>query len=634
MMNKSGTSSQIISLPQGGGALHGMGETFSPDLHTGTGNFTVPVAVPPGRNGFQPQLKLVYSTGNGNGPFGLGWALSVPGVSRKTSKGIPIYDPQADVFVLSGEEDLVPIEQQDGATSYRPRTEALFARILYRRDPQNDYWEVRSKDGLRSTYGTPRPKDARVGWIDPAAIRNPDPDRPGQIFAWKLTSTLDPFGNRIEYAYERDPVQVDGPHRWDQVYLSEIRYVDHGPADNPQFLVTVKFTYEDRRPDTFSDYRAGFEIRTVRRCTRIEISTHATDEVLARSYELTYRDQFGPRSDALPLNAVSLLSRIRVIGHDGTRTQEMPPLEFRYTQFQPSRRNFFPVEGSELPVNSLADPDFEQADLFGNGLPDILELNGTARYWRNLGNGRFELPRGMPEAPAGFRLADSGVQLLDADGDGRVDLLVTADRLAGYFPLNFSGLWDRRSFKRYRVAPSFNLEDAEVKLVDLNGDGVTDAIRSGTRLDCFFNDPTQGWTRTRQVERRHSLDEFPDVNFSDPRVKWGDMSGDGLQDIVLVYNGSVDYWPNLGYGNWGRRVHMHQSPHFPDGYNPKRILVGDVDGDGLADIVYVDNNKVTLWINQSGNGWSDPIVVKGTPPVSDMDAVRLTDLLGNGVSGL
>src|SRR6516162_6992282 len=158
MMNKSGTSSQIISLPQGGGALHGMGETFSPDLHTGTGNFTVPLAVPSGRNGIQPQLKLVYSTGNGNGPFGLGWALSVPGVSRKTSKGIPIYDPQADVFVLSGEEDLVPIEQQDGATSYRPRTEALFARILYRRDPQNDYWEVRSKDGLRSTSGLHAPR--------------------------------------------------------------------------------------------------------------------------------------------------------------------------------------------------------------------------------------------------------------------------------------------------------------------------------------------------------------------------------------------------------------------------------------------------------------------------------------------
>jgi len=33
MANKSNNASQIISTPQGGGALHGIGETFSPDLH-------------------------------------------------------------------------------------------------------------------------------------------------------------------------------------------------------------------------------------------------------------------------------------------------------------------------------------------------------------------------------------------------------------------------------------------------------------------------------------------------------------------------------------------------------------------------------------------------------------------------
>jgi hypothetical protein len=80
MSNKSGTASQVISLPNGGGALQGIGETFAPDLFTGTGNFTVPIALPPGRNGFQPELSLVYSTGNGNSPFGLGWSLSVPGL--------------------------------------------------------------------------------------------------------------------------------------------------------------------------------------------------------------------------------------------------------------------------------------------------------------------------------------------------------------------------------------------------------------------------------------------------------------------------------------------------------------------------------------------------------------------------
>lgn len=87
MANKSGTSEQVISLPKGGGALSGIGETFSPDLHTGTGNFSVPIALPPGRNGFQAELNLVYSTGNGNSPFGLGWQLSVPGVSHTTSRG-------------------------------------------------------------------------------------------------------------------------------------------------------------------------------------------------------------------------------------------------------------------------------------------------------------------------------------------------------------------------------------------------------------------------------------------------------------------------------------------------------------------------------------------------------------------
>lgn len=265
MSNKSGTSSQIISLPQGGGAQHGIGEKFAPDLHTGTGNFTIPIALPSGRNSFQPQLNLVYSTGIGNGGLGMGWNLSIPGVSRQTAKGIPHYDDANDIFVLSGAEDLVPVEQQPGVTRYQLRTEGLFAKILHHRDANNNYWEVRSKDGLVSQYGAP----ASAG-SDLAVITKPT-DRT-RVFDWKLTRTTDSFGNRIDYLYERDPVQTDGPHHWDQIYLSEIRYVDYGDFANPQFLVRVKFTYETR-PDPFSDYRAGFEIRTIQRCSHIEVFT-------------------------------------------------------------------------------------------------------------------------------------------------------------------------------------------------------------------------------------------------------------------------------------------------------------------------------------------------------------------------
>ncbi len=167
MGQASQAASELISLPKGGGALHGIGEKFSPDLHTGTGNFTVPIALPPGRSSFQPQLSLAYSTGNGNGPFGLGWNLSVPGVSRKTSKGIPIYDDAQDTFILSGAEDLVPVpDGQSEPTRYRPRTEGLFARIDHHRDASNDYWEVRSKDGLVSFYGTPAAAgNIRPSWL-------------------------------------------------------------------------------------------------------------------------------------------------------------------------------------------------------------------------------------------------------------------------------------------------------------------------------------------------------------------------------------------------------------------------------------------------------------------------------------
>jgi hypothetical protein len=55
-------------------------------------------------------------------------------VTRKTSRGVPTYRDEADTFILSGSEDLVPVGVIDGAQAFRPRTEGTFARILHRRD--------------------------------------------------------------------------------------------------------------------------------------------------------------------------------------------------------------------------------------------------------------------------------------------------------------------------------------------------------------------------------------------------------------------------------------------------------------------------------------------------------------------
>jgi hypothetical protein len=93
-----------------------MGEKFAANPVTGTGSMSVPIATSPGRSGFGPSLSLAYDSGAGSGPFGFGWNLSLPSITRKTDKGgLPQYldAVDSDAFILSGAEDLVPVYRQD-----------------------------------------------------------------------------------------------------------------------------------------------------------------------------------------------------------------------------------------------------------------------------------------------------------------------------------------------------------------------------------------------------------------------------------------------------------------------------------------------------------------------------------------
>src|SRR5437660_11000914 len=163
-------SAPQVSLPKGGGAITGIGEKFAANPVTGTGSMTVPLFTSPGRSGCGPQLSLSYDSGAGNGPFGLGWHLSLPSITRKTDKGLPRYfdAAESDVFILSGAEDLVPVlhnnagqwqrEDFDSPASepgysvrrFRPRIEGLFTRIerWTHKTTRLTHWRSITKDNV------------------------------------------------------------------------------------------------------------------------------------------------------------------------------------------------------------------------------------------------------------------------------------------------------------------------------------------------------------------------------------------------------------------------------------------------------------------------------------------------------
>ena len=209
------TGLPAISLPKGGGAIHGMGEKFAANPVTGTGALSVPLYASSGRSGFGPQLSLSYNSGAGNSAFGFGWMLGLPAIHRKTDKGLPRYEDsqESDVYLLSDAEDLVPsliqssgqwirdvipsrtvYGKQYSIHRYRPRVEGLFARIerwINLADSSDTFWRSITKDNITTWYG--KTPESRIA----------DPADPSRVFSWLICESYDDKGNVISYQYKR-----------------------------------------------------------------------------------------------------------------------------------------------------------------------------------------------------------------------------------------------------------------------------------------------------------------------------------------------------------------------------------------------------------------------------------------------
>jgi len=659
-----------LTLPKGGGALKGIGEKLAVNPATGTASLVLSLPLPSARGGTAPSLSLSYGSGSGLGAFGMGWSLDVPRIGRRTEKGLPRYGRggETDTFVLSGAEDLVPARVFDGVSwlpdirregSYAiarfvPRQEGLFARIEQWRDVSTGeiFWTSTTKDNVTSRYG------------DTADSRVADPADPSRVFAWLLREVRDDRGELIRYHYKaEDDVGVPGTaaerNRRDgqataQRYLKRVEYGVVAPyrplaanAITPAFHFEVVLDYGEHDPaaptptevrpwpyraDASSDFRAGFELRTRRLVRRILIfhrfASLGPDAVLTRSLELAY--------DEDPAGARLVEAVERGWNGDGS-VEERPKLSFRYSRAAPDPAvRTLDEESLKGVAEGIDGLRYRFVDLYQEAAPGLLVEAADAWFFKRNDGGRLEKLERVVDKPNWARIG-AGAELGQLEADGRLYATARGEP-AGYAARSDDGGWE--PFRPFGQNAAIDWSDPALRHADLDGDGRAEALLLKDEVIRWFrNCGRRGYAAEARAFTGTDEEAGPARVLANrlEAIFLADMSGDGLSDIVRIRNGEICYWPNLGYGRFGAKVDMDSAPTFdaPDLFDPGRLRLGDIDGSGTTDLIYLGRHGSAWWINRAGNSWSAASqLALGFPTLDQLTRVELVDLMGIGTSCL
>lgn len=582
MEKKSGVDDVGRPIPRGGGAVRSIGETFQPNLAMGGGSYRVPLEMPSGPGGRSPRVDLLYNTGFGNGPFGLGWTLSIPFIERRRSSALTLSEEPE--YAFSGAEILVPL----GENRYAPEVQSAY--------------QVFTFDGTSWTSESPNLIKMRFGSTDESRIYG-NVNGKLSIARWLLDTIIFPEGVTVYFDYESDGAQR---------YLWRIRWS----------VFRLELEYESRQ-DPFSSFGSGFEVRTERRCKRIALHQDRLTPSLTRSYDLEYK--------TVPGVSTSLLHRILVTGWSGNNGQateaRLPPLTFEYTSFEPSKGGIKKFTSRSIPPPPI-EQDVTILDYHGTGLPGILRLSGQGgTFWENLGYLSWGPPESVRNLPQGVQLGEDRVRFADLVGNLMADLIVDDEFGGGYFSLDpIKGFAPKR---KYRLNPSFTLTEPESYLLDLNGDGATDLLtfRNGLAI-ALLNEGGNEWSRPMVLPRG----DLPDIQRFEGRIRLADMNGDGRPDLVFLRSGRITYWPNLGHGRFGTMRVMEETPEFDVPRPEVDVQLADLDGDGTSDLILIGKNTIQICLNSGGERFVHLLELQRTPALS-ATRLLLADLTGSSTPG-
>jgi RHS repeat-associated protein len=602
------------------------------------------------------------------------------------------------VPVLRGDQtreqrDAIIFGQKFRIRAYRPRIEGAFALIerwtpLKTGDVEDSgeaFWRVVNRENVTSWFG--RTSSSRVH----------DPDSAAHVFEWLLCEINDDRGNVSLYDYKiEDGADVDAHAPFEAnracfrtpapgrahaaTYLKSIKYGNRLPflrtlesfgnwpepsAEPDAFMFEMIFDYGEHgppgdtpsavearpwtvRPDAFSTHRGGFDLRTWRLCQRILMMHHFPSDpevgLHCPIWEGVFTYDHGTMSQPNQGGAAYTLLRSFQMSSfqrrvTGFAQESLPPIKFSYSQARiearPSRLSVAAAQG--LPIG-LEGEGYRWIDLDGEGLSGVLcEDGGAWRYAPNQGQARFGPMRPVTQVPSGASLQHGAQQLLDIDGDGRLELVSYAATQPGYQTREATGGWTKLT--AFEQLPNLEWNSPHLRFVDLTGDGHADIVIAEDELMTWHPSlGNQGFGERRGIRQALDEDVGPRLVFSGQAeaIFIADMTGDGLADIVRIRSGEICYWPNLGYGRFGRRIVCAGAPRFadPDVFDSQRLRIADVDGTGPADLIYLGSEGADLYLSLSGNGYKSPIKASFPLATENLSSVNLADLFGDGTACL
>ncbi|WP_292530889.1 SpvB/TcaC N-terminal domain-containing protein [Methylocystis sp.] len=601
-------------------------EKLRPNLNDGSLSIPYNLIIPPGRNGLQPYLSLVYNSQNSErrNQLGFGWSLSIPYIKRLNKTGIDqLYG--TTTFYSSVDGELV---QVGTSTSYRPRIDNGGYHVY--QFASSTHWQMTDKSGTTYTYG------------QNAQARYENPSDTSKKYQWMLETAYDRNNNFISYTYTKDN---------NELYPSNINYTG---ASSTTGIFDVAFTTESR-PDPEVSYEAGYLIKTQYRIKEVSASVSSN---WRRKYALAYAN--GDNGNR------SLLSSVTESGRDPSgNIVTKPSTQFSYTHATKTWTDatsqwaypeaFFAIAGvgGDLGVRTL--------DVNGDGLTDILRSHtypngcGGTCYFNKvyLNNGSsfvLDSSISVPEYVTSFQTSQ-GVVFLDANRDGLPDLVRAwsngVQDIQKLYLATTTGTSTLTWVNQASSSVPFIIDngyDNGVRFGDVNGDGLPDAVRSWSdgvnpASQTIYLNTGDGWAATTTP----AIPETFSVFNKDKGVRLVDVNGDGLVDLVRAYSDSSGTVQKV-YINQGNLAWTYDASYSApfvvsaDGYS-RGIAISDVNADRLPDVMRSDNNGTPITETYTTQSYGTTWPAASTSPAYPesflyngvISGLQLTDLNGDGL---